>query len=505
MILASLYSCGLFVFTVSQRIAFPAELEHIEGSVVNQVLRIEQGQPLYTRPSFEYAPNLYTPLYYYVAAGIAAASGTDFTSARIVSVIATLATVLVCGLFVYRETRSITGAIVAGGMYLATYAASGAWMDLARVDALFVMLLFAAVYVWRGAITIRQQLWAALLFVLAFYAKQSALLVIVACVAYAILFARDSAARQVFPLATLALLAGSLLVIDVSTGHWFSYYTLVMPAGHPDNPVHVHEFWQHDVLEVLPVVCVCAVVVIAVQWCKHAQRDALFLLFFLVAMLVVSYLTRINKGGYYNNLMPLHACLAIFAGLFVSVARETRFEASAAVHTVITVAVIAQFCLLSYAPGNFIPGHEDVQRAQQLIERLRGFNGNVYSRDLGFIGYQAGKQNYAHNTTLGDIWLSRYRRGFGVNTLLPDDFEGRVAFMRDGLRRNNIVAVVVVGDVGEAMPEHSANYTRRDYDPGVRASCVAAWWNRAWPVAICYKRPAIGIYIRDDYDRQAGQ
>src|SRR5262249_52504511 len=46
----------------------PYELEWIEGGMVNHVARLRGGQPLYGAPSLTFTPDIYTPLYFVVAA-----------------------------------------------------------------------------------------------------------------------------------------------------------------------------------------------------------------------------------------------------------------------------------------------------------------------------------------------------------------------------------------------------------------------------------------------------
>ena len=59
---------AMVVFVIAQRYAYPYQLEWIEGSVLQHVVRVLDGQPVYAAPDMHFAPALYTPLYYYAAA-----------------------------------------------------------------------------------------------------------------------------------------------------------------------------------------------------------------------------------------------------------------------------------------------------------------------------------------------------------------------------------------------------------------------------------------------------
>ena len=55
------------IYVISSRIFYPYEIEWIEGGILQGVLRIVDGQPLYGAPGPDYVPSLYAPLYFYVS------------------------------------------------------------------------------------------------------------------------------------------------------------------------------------------------------------------------------------------------------------------------------------------------------------------------------------------------------------------------------------------------------------------------------------------------------
>ena len=80
----------MYVVVAVLRIRSPFELEWIEGGVVDDVRHILAGHQLYVRPSIKFMPYIYTPLYYYVAAGAAKVFGIGFFPLRLVSFVASL-------------------------------------------------------------------------------------------------------------------------------------------------------------------------------------------------------------------------------------------------------------------------------------------------------------------------------------------------------------------------------------------------------------------------------
>lgn len=502
LMLPGLYFIALFVYVVLQRIHYPLELELIEGSTVNHALRILHGEALYQKPAFEFTPNLYTPFFYYCGAAISSVMGIGFFSVRLVSVLAALATFIVIAMFVYRETTSRVAAFTAAGMYAATYAASGGWMDLARVDSLFLVLLLMAIYWMRYAKDTTGIMISAILFVLAFYTKQSALIAAAPLMLYAMLAPAQNVNRFLLPFVLGGLLLCSLGLADWLTGRWFTYYTLVMPAGHPDNPNNVREFWRHDLILVMPVAIGCALLLIVERMIKKSHKDALFFALFLFAMVMMAYLTRINKGGYYNNLMPAYAALAILLGIFVGKVWMLFSAKNSLSITALLVAMIvvvyAQFCLLSYNPQRYIPGKDDWSESERLIADLRAVEGNIYSLDFGFTGYLAGKTNFSHSTSMGDIKLSRYQ--YWAETDLQPFANEQLAIVMAGINKNNVRGFVLFNERGEMPPKNMGDFVFKKHYVGKRHA--EAWspgnvWVRSWPTRTMFARPDTVLYISE--------
>jgi hypothetical protein len=139
----------VYVVVACARLSYPFELEWLEGGSLQQVDRILSGRPIYARPDLSFVAFFYTPAYYYVAAAAATLIGPGFLPLRLVSLLASLGSLAVIFSFVRRDTGRVPPALMAAGLFAATFAASGGWFDLARVDSLYVCLLLLAAYVLR--------------------------------------------------------------------------------------------------------------------------------------------------------------------------------------------------------------------------------------------------------------------------------------------------------------------------------------------------------------------
>ena len=136
------FVAGVFAWMVSQRLAYPFELEWMEGAMADHVARVLDGRQLYTAPSYDHVANLYPPGFFYVTAAFGKLSGLGdaLVSLRVVSVAATLLTCLFLYRLVQRDGTRI-GGLAAAGVYVAAYFLAGCYYDTGRIDPLFSCLL----------------------------------------------------------------------------------------------------------------------------------------------------------------------------------------------------------------------------------------------------------------------------------------------------------------------------------------------------------------------------
>src|SRR5205814_6043556 len=109
-----------------------------EGGTLDVVARIIDGHPVYVRPSVEYVPYRYAPLYYWVCAIAARLAGQSFLTARLVSLASIAGIAVLIWAFVRREGGDRIDAFVAVGLFAATYFKALRFFHLARIDSLFV-------------------------------------------------------------------------------------------------------------------------------------------------------------------------------------------------------------------------------------------------------------------------------------------------------------------------------------------------------------------------------
>jgi 4-amino-4-deoxy-L-arabinose transferase-like glycosyltransferase len=392
------YFLFVYIAIALARMHYPFELEWMEGGSLEQVRRILAGQKLYVAPSLEFIPFIYPPLYYYLAAGFAAIIGLSFFPLRLLSFLASLGCFWVIFRIVREETRDNLAGFIAACLFAATFRLSGAWFDLGRTDTLFMFFTLTALYCIRFRPSTRSFILAGALMACAFQSKQTALAISLAMMAGALLLHGRRAFY--FVGAAVIITVASLLVLDLWHGGWARFYLIELPQRHTMAARMLAAFWTRDLLARLAIVCTAAAFYLLVEFQTGNKRKALFYLLIVGAMVGVSWVGRLNRGGYNNVLLPAYAGLAILFGLAfhhaVQRARSIPSHKESWLEGLIFLLGIVQFVFLMYNPYRQIPTAQDVAAGEQLLETIRQAPGEVLIPYHNYLLSLAGKPGQAH-------------------------------------------------------------------------------------------------------------
>ena len=394
------------------RMPYPFDLEWVEGGMLAQVRRVLHGQPLYAAPSVSYVPFDYTPLYFLVAAFPARFMGEGLAALRLTSLAASLGCLALVALIVRREGGSLSAGMLAAGLFAATYRLSGAWLDLARPDSLFLVLVLAGLWAYRVAPTGRRSttLGAAIagaIFALAFLAKQTALLVALPIAIHAAL---DDRRRAVAFAGTLAVLIGaSTLLLDRGSGGWYHYYVFGVAMSHRIDRTLVTRFWTDDLLRPLAIAALVGASVFALPRRAVASGRG-YLAALSAGMLGSAWWLRLYRGSYDNALLTSCAAVAILCALGWDAVRAGGTPASAGgthvgrgVARLLGWALLAQFALLAYNPLAQLPADTDRAAGERLVANLRAAPGDVLAPCHPEFAVRAGKAPHFHEVALTDV------------------------------------------------------------------------------------------------------
>jgi len=411
---ASVGYVALLAGLVALRIGHPYTLEWEEGAMVDQVDRIAAGLPLYVAPSVEFVTQLYTPLYFYTSALVSLATGVSFWPLRIVSVAGTLATFALIFAFARRETGSARAGVLGMGLFAAAYPVTGAWLDVARVDAFFLPWMLGGAFLVRTARTPGAAAAAGALFVVGYLAKQSSLAVALPLAVYLALV-RPPRVVAAFAAVLAVGIGGSTLLFDALSDGWYSVYTLELARDHEIFAPMVVAFWWMDLLRPAPIACLASVYAIAATrpwggegpW-RARWDEALFLFFFLGACVGASWTGRMHSGGHVNVVLPAYVAMAVVWGIALHRVASgewlpTRGRLAPHWPAVAWLLAALQLAALAYDPRPLVPTAAQREGGDGLLAFLAGVDGEVYTEWHGHLPARVGKRGYAHRSGIKDI------------------------------------------------------------------------------------------------------
>jgi hypothetical protein len=395
----------VFFWLAVQRMRYPFELEWIEGGMVDQVQRLVHGQSMYVAPSINYVPFLYPPLYFYLSALVSLIVGSGFFPLRLVSFIASLVSFVVIFLIVYAETRDKWVAMLSTGLFAAFFRVTGAWLDIARVDSLFLALWLLFIYFARSRQSWKSSVLAGVFAGWAYLTKQTALIACLPLMVY--LFWRN----WKFGLSMLgvaALIVGSTtLALDLASSGWYTYYIYGLLSQQTEwLPLQFITFWKSDLAVQVPLVILFLLFFLFGRP-KQDRHSLIQWLSILLGALAGTFISRVKIGGYDNVLLLLYAAIALLFGLGLSTAlktiRQLPVEHKIRLEGLVQAAVLIQLVMLVYNPFAQLPTSADLDAGYQLIQKLSHVKGEVYLPDHGYLPTLAGKRTYAHQAAIWDI------------------------------------------------------------------------------------------------------
>jgi len=393
---ASGYFLLQYLVLAGLRLGYPYELEWLEGVCMTHVLQLVHGKPLYGPPSVDFIPYLYTPLYFQVAAVFVKALGVHYASTRLLSFLCSLGIFALLYVWGRKESGRRGGGWLAMGFFAAQYRWAGAWLDTGRVDSLFLLFLLAGALRFRCSSRPAHDALAALLFLLAFMTKQTALTVGLGFALCALLIRPGLWPRLCFGL----LFAGGVALywtgMHLATDGWFTQYTYIMPRGHDLLWRKLPRVLVHDLLRHVPLLALATA-----AWClgetrAKGFRGFLFAGCWIGTLLVITLLSRLRLGGYDNVLLPLALGGATsFAALLARDGGRKPW---------LSLAALAQFGLLAYNPIAQLPTRADRENGDAIVDYLRAIDGTVFLPQQALLAWQAGKGTYhSHETTFFDL------------------------------------------------------------------------------------------------------
>ncbi len=409
----SLAYAAAFIYVACRTLRYQFPLEWMEGGTLAVVRRVLDGAPLYVAPSLDYVPYIYPPLYYYAAAAAASVLGMDFLAPRLISLAATAG----CGYMIYRICAKETGdrllALCGAGLFFAMFDVAGKWFHIARVDMLNLLLLLVAVHLVGFRNGAASALGAAAAFGLAFWTKQSSLMVALPVLAFMIAFDRRNASAAIA--AFLAIIVVPAVLLHGASDAWSTYFLFELPRSHEIDWQYLLTFWTRDLAPTGLALCLAIAAVAAsalIDRPSAVRYGAIFLGF-----VGSAWAARLHSGSFQNVVIPAYAILSILAPIGIVRLRLVLADRIAPprrpdlVHMTTGLILVLQLIVLAYNPHSAIPSRLDKAAGERFLAYLAAADGDILLPDLPFLQARAGKRSFGLGMAASDVLRGPDSRG----------------------------------------------------------------------------------------------
>jgi len=409
------------------RLDYPFELEWMEGGSLIQVNRILNGLSLYTEPSIDYIPSIYTPLYFYFSSFLARLVGFGFLPLRLISFLSTIGIFILTFLFIHRENQDILMSLISVGIFSSLFKPTGAWFDIARVDSLLYFFLLLGIFLSKSERKI-PLIFSGIFFSLAVYTKQTAIIPV--CFIFLFLLINNKKGLYLSGLSFLLICISLLVVFESSSNGWFSYIVFNKSSTYSINLSSslnlINQMLQPIIFLLIPTLYFFIRTII-----KKKTNILTYFGMLIIGLFSFSFVHKL-PGGYANVLIPFYGGIAITSSLglrdiFDDLRSNQKRIVQIPTSILLVLLVILQFNRLDYSAKRQIPTSNDYRIGNSIVDKIKNTNGEVYFSSASYLNLYANKQTYAHWISfmefLGEFGGAASDIGTSIHNELMDSIE----------------------------------------------------------------------------------
>ena len=430
----ALVQLGWHLRLFAGRAGFPLDLEWMEGGTLVHAQRIAAGQGIYVKPSLDFIPYLYTPLYPALLALLSLVFPLGYLLGRVVSLLAFFSALVLLVALVAGEARGlargrrISAALVGllgAAAVMAAFAFTGGFFDLVRSDSLLLALEALALRLvlrgesWKSAAA------AGLVMAAAFFSKQTASIMGVG-LGVGLLIVNWRRALVYGGAAGAALAAGIGLLVKTSGG-WFWTYIFKLHQSHGYRWGVIFAKVLPDTLKHLwPVFAVLIVATLALAFSRRLRRDDVILWVTTLAGEVAAAVGFSTQWAFSNAYIPAVffpvLAASVLSGRLLLHALDSRRWLSA----VPTCAVLLGLAWQNqHIPrpklATYLPRPSDYLAAGRLLDHLASVPGDLFIPFHTYYGALVGKRTFVHRMGVRDVGAG-LGRPEGLDQALRDQF-----------------------------------------------------------------------------------
>lgn len=434
------------------RLRYPLELDYIEGVMMDHVVRLSRGQPIYVAPTLDFITLAYMPGFATVASLLARVFGPHFWVPRLVSLLAMSGLIAMVALVLGAETRRRTWGAAGAAVLALSYGVTGGHYDVGRPDSLMLFLALGGLATLRFTTGRGGAIAAAALLTAAFFTKQHAAWFGIAGLIH--LAVNDRARMRPFAAALIGGCAGGYLLLVLWLGPWFPFYTWEIPTRWSQvSRVRIVNYVGHGLLGTHALVVVPALLSLGLARPPWRGREGVWM-FGGLAGIATGFMATLDPDAFRHVMNPTVVAFAVLGPLslarltaaFVPAAREPGAPVPAVAALSLSLLVVP----LLYPVRSHLPHAGGRAAHAALIETLREHPGPVLVLYHGFYAWQAGKGTALQQITLDDIVRAR------GNSLLrrdPGYLERLFEPLRTGANRPMILTDVRLDHSGSESRE----------------------------------------------------
>lgn len=398
---------------IASRMAYPGDLEWMEGATLISAMRARDGLPLYAEPAGDYVPFIYPPLYAWIVGALAHVVPLGYALGRGVS---TACTLVAGGALVFaarKEGASWMLSLSTLGLFAAVWDDSGTFFDLCRTDALSLALAAWAV-VLTPLPSPRATIAGGLLLAVAFTAKQHVALLGLPMLVWVW---RTHGRRRALTFAVASVVPALLFVavMSIATDGLFLTWLVRVPTAHGQTLSRLIPGAQIEVWKALPISTTAALLAVTWLW-----KRSYWAMVGGMTLVIVS-LMRGHTGGYLNVLIPMMWLQCLLPIVAANAFGRPRARALAALAIAIQLLfwrtdygrlwpairsgkpVVAAWTGAQLDPGRYVPTERDAANVRKLIEEISRLPDPVLIPHAPFYAVLAGKRTSFALIALWDI------------------------------------------------------------------------------------------------------
>ncbi|MCP5494527.1 MAG: glycosyltransferase family 39 protein [Leptospiraceae bacterium] len=346
--------------------------------MVQQAYQIILDKPVYTDASVEYTPLLYAPSFFYLSALNILIFGKSLFAVRLISIASIFLLIIVVYklyriiFYSFSEPVKIFALILSIGLFLACYKATLFWLDLAKVDSLFLFFIATSLYFFiyiikKESETVVLAILFAIFSSLLFFTKQTGIFIGLST-PFVLWFFQKKKSAIIFSITFLLLTSGFMLFFNFSdTASKYFLYNIELPSTHPlkIQPDMKKEFFSSFTPSLFALVLLLVLFLIHYLKRKISSIKELYyelldydvviiFIYFIIVNFLISFAGRLKLGAVANSWLYYYFVVSLFSSyigtsiLFSLPIKESKLFKNKVLQIVLILLILGQYFTLRY-------------------------------------------------------------------------------------------------------------------------------------------------------------